>query len=157
MKGFLLSITCLGLSALALPANAQTATGSMAVWAEVTKVCTITAAQMEFPTYSQSRNGDASSLVTVECTGTSGALGFTVDNGANFLGSRRLTDATNFINYTIAVTQGAAAVGPATAVPITVSSANGSGTATLFGRVPTGQGNKPAGIYTDTVIVTLTY
>jgi spore coat protein U-like protein len=156
MKRLLLSMTCLGLGAMTLPAFAQTATGNMAVTAEVTKVCTIAATDMAFPAYSQTANADTSSLVTVQCTGTSGALGFTVDDGANFLVSRRLTDATNYLNYTIAVTQGAAAIANATAVPVTVSAVDGSGTATLFGRIPA-QGNKPAGNYTDTVVVTLTY
>lgn len=157
MNRLLLSMTCLGLAAVSLPSVAETATGSMTVTAQVTKSCTIGAADMAFPSYSQTANVDTSAVVTVQCTGTSGALGFTVNNGANFLVSRRLTDATNFLNYTIAVTQGAAAIDDATAVPVTVSASTGGGTATLFGRIPTGQGNKPAGNYTDTVVVTLTY
>jgi len=156
VKRLLLSMTFLGLGATALPAFAQTTTGEMAVTAMVTSSCTIVAADMAFPAYSQTEAAETSALVTVQCTGTSGALGFTVGDGMNFEASRRLVSGANFLDYTVSVTAGAAAIASGTAVPVTVDVGDGSGSATLFGSSPT-QGNKPAGDYTDTILLTLTY
>jgi spore coat protein U-like protein len=158
MKRLLVGCTaCLGISLLfPPPALAATATTTMAVSADVTAACTITATPMAFGAYSQTANVDTTSEVTVQCTGTSGALGFTVGDGNNFLVSRRMTVGASFLDYTVSVTVGAAAVASPTAVPITISPATGAGTATLFGRIIP-QGNKIAGTYTDTVTLTLTY
>jgi len=158
MKRLLLSMTCFGFSALSLPAFAATTTGNMDVSAEVIAVCTITATSLTFSGYSQTVATDATADATAQCTGTSGTLTFTVGDGANFTGgSRRITDSTNFINYAVAQTVGGTDLINTDAVPIAVSAATGAGTTTLYGRIPPGQGNKPAGIYNDTVVLTLTY
>jgi spore coat protein U-like protein len=158
MKRLILpSMMCLGLSVATLPAIAATANGDMAVQSEVTAVCTIEATPMTFAGYSQTTPTDTTSTATVQCTGTSGTLNFTVGDGNNFTTSRQLTDGTNFLNYNISQTLGGATLVNTDQVATAVSAATGTGTVTLHGRIPSGQGNKPAGTYIDTVRLTLTY
>jgi spore coat protein U-like protein len=158
MKRLLLGMTCLGLAAAALPASAQTADTTMSVNTTVTKTCTISAADLAFAGYSQTANTDTTSTVTVQCTGTSGTLNFKVGDGGNLSGgSRRMTDGVNFINYQVATTAGGTDLVNIDDVATSVDAGTGAGTVTLHGRIPSGQGNKPAGTYSDTVTLTLTY
>lgn len=158
MKRFLLSMTCLGFSAFTFPALAQTATGNMVVSTTVTSICAIVATNMVFAGYSQTVPTDSTAIATAQCTGTSGTLNFTVGNGGNFAAaSRQMINGVNFINYQVAQTVGGADLLNTTNVPIVVAPTTGAGSTTLFGRIPAAQGNKPAGIYLDTVVLTLTW
>jgi len=158
MKRLMAVTIGLGLAGAAWSAAAETATGQMAVQSEVTATCTISATDMVFAGYSQTANTDATSTVSVQCTGTSGTLTFTVDNGGSFETTRRLVyDTTNFLSYQIATTSGGTDLEDTDDVDVAVSPSTGAGTTTLHGRIPSGQGNKPAGLYTDSVTLTLTY
>jgi spore coat protein U-like protein len=158
MKRLLLSMTCLGFTALALPAFAASDTGTMTVTANVTAVCTVSASSLTFAGYSQTVPTDTTAIATGQCTGTSGALNFTVGEGAHYLaGSRRVTDGTNFINYQVATSVGGTDLVLTDLVPITIDATSGTGTTTLNGRIPTGQGNKLVGAYTDSVVLTITW
>ncbi|MBU8545384.1 MULTISPECIES: spore coat protein U domain-containing protein [Roseomonadaceae] len=158
MKRLLLSMTCLGFTALALPAFAQTATGTMAVAADVTAVCTISATSLTFAGYSQTVDTDTTATATGQCTGTSGTLNFTVGEGANYAdGSRQVTDGTNFLTYQVAESVGGADLVVADLVDIEISPELGAGSTTLYGRIPAGQGNRPAGAYVDSVVLTINW
>ncbi|WP_439598360.1 spore coat protein U domain-containing protein [Falsiroseomonas sp.] len=130
----------------------------MAVSAEVTKICTISATALTFSGYSQTVPTDTTATASGQCTGTSGTLTFTVGEGGNYSGgSRRITDGTNFLNYQVAISAGGADLAATDAVDIEISASTGAGSTTLYGRIPAAQGNKPAGTYTDSVVLTLTY
>jgi spore coat protein U-like protein len=127
---------------------------SMNVGATVPTNCLITAQNLNFgSTTSLVTNLDANSAISVQCTNTT-PYSLTINNGANFSGTRRMRDlaGTSFINYVLF--QDAAR-------SIPWGTSNGSGTGsnlniTVFGRVPPQPTNTP-GNYTDTVASVITF
>ncbi len=146
--------------ALSLPAQAATATSSIAVSATVQATCVNTATALAFGTYSGVQ-ADATAVVTVTCTNSTPynvglnagtAAGATVSTrkmtgGASvFLNYALYSDAARTVNWgTTAATDTVAGVGSGAAQPLTV-----------YGRVPAAQFVAP-GAYADTIIATVTY
>jgi spore coat protein U-like protein len=146
--------------ALCLPVHAATATSNIAVSATVQATCLNTATALAFGTYSGAQT-DATAVVTVTCTnstpytvglnaGTSAAATVTtrkMTGGAGvFLSYGLFTDAARTLNWGTTVgTDTVSGVGSGSPQPITV-----------YGRVPAAQYVAP-GVYTDTIIATVTY
>ena len=146
--------------ALNLPAHAATATSTIAVTATVQATCLNTATALSFGTYTGTQ-ADATAVVTVTCTnstpytvglnaGTAVAATVTtrkMTGGAGvFLAYGLFTDAARTLNWGSTVaTDTVAGVGNGAAQPITV-----------YGRVPAAQYVAP-GVYSDTIIATVTY
>ncbi len=150
--------------------QAGTATANMTVQVTITAACTINAATLDFGsnagTSLVASNIDAATTVSVTCTnGSPYSIG--MDNGANATGAqRRMKTGTNFLNYNLYVdsartnawTTAASSTTCTTANSCALGTGNGSAqTVSIYGRVPSIGTAPPAGSYTDTVTMTITY
>jgi spore coat protein U-like protein len=151
-------------------AQAGTATANLSVSIIITAACTINPATLIFaPTPGTSLLTTAvngSSTVSVTCTGGS-PYSIAMDNGSNASGSqRRMISGANFLSYNLYVD--AAHVFPWTTAPSASScttagdcylgTGNGSAQSiNIYGVVPTTATAPPAGTYTDTVTMTITF
>ncbi len=142
--------------------QAATATTTFTVTATVLKSCVVSATNLDFGNYDQASTSplDSTNTVTVGCTiltpyniglDAGGGTGATVD-------IRKMSNVANTLNYTIYKE-----TGRTTVWGNTVSSDTVNATAliaptvhTVYGRISIGQ-NVPAGDYTDTINVTVTY
>lgn len=149
-----------------VPASAVQAqvvdTTTFQVRATVVPVCTVQATNLDFGVYraNQAAPTDATSSITVRCTLNTP---FKVSlNGGTVTGStilnRWLSSGANAVSYQLYVDAGRTQVWGDGAQGVSHSGV-GSGTATsltVHGRMPPLQ-FQPAGIYTDTITVTLEY
>ncbi|PFH12092.1 spore coat protein U-like protein [Collimonas sp. PA-H2] len=157
MKRCLQWLVSLGMLALPLSAHALLAT------------CTVSATGITFPAYTSPGGGNADSTgdVAVTCTATlvagTGSYTIALSTGSGTYATRTLKSGVNILNYNIYTDSARSIVW-----------GDGSGTTqtesdsylilltpttrhyTPYGRIPGAQ-NKPAGTYTDTVTVTITY
>jgi spore coat protein U-like protein len=146
------------------PALAGTQTTTMSVSATVTANCTVSATPIAFGSVNtlSGSNVDANGTVTVSCTnGSPWTLSANAGGGSGAtMAVRRMTAGANTLNYTIHTTAGHGTVwGDGTASTATLGN-TGTGaaqTVTVYGRVFSGQTGVPAGSYSDTVNVTVTY
>lgn len=129
--------------------------------ASVAKQCTVTATNIDFGTKGPlSAVTDATSTITAKCTNTT-PYQVGLDNGSNASGSaRRLRRgvASDYLGYELyrdsARSQRWGNTMDVDRVTATGSAANQN--FTVYGRVPA-QSTPPAGTYTDTITVTVTY
>lgn len=152
--------------ALAAPGTALAGTQqtTMGVSATVTANCSITALPVAFGNINPLAGGafTATGSVTVTCT-TGSPWGVTADAGGGSgatLSVRRMTYSGNTLNYALYTDSGYVNVwGSGTGGTASVTgTGNGSAqTFTIYGRIPAGQTAAPAGGYSDTVNVTVTY
>lgn len=124
--------------------------------------CTIAAATMNFGTYNPAVNADTTMNLAVNCT-RNGAWSIGLSGGtvANDVNARRmrLGAGPSVINYQLYRDTLRTQAWRNTGSPDVVGGV-GTGAAQLvpvYGRVPAGQGAKPAGTYIDTVTATITY
>lgn len=152
--GFLLSLAfCFG-------ANAASAPSNIAVSATVQATCTNTATPLAFGIYTGVQS-DSSATITVTCTNTTPyTVGLNAGTApAATVTSRRMTGAaTVFLAYALFSDTGRITNWGTTAGTDTVA---GTGTGngqvlTIYGRAAAGQFPAP-GVYTDTIIATVTY
>lgn len=145
-------------------AFAETATSSLGVTATVTENCTVSTAPVAFGAVDTLSGGnvDATGGVTVTCTnGTPWAASASAGSGSGAtLATRKLVSGANTLNYALYTDSARSSVwGDGTATTATVAN-TGSGSAqsfTVYGRVMSGQASAPAGAYSDTVAVTISY
>jgi len=139
----------------AVPAGAANTSTTFTVSATVVATCSVSASNLAFGSYTGTGNTDQTTTVTVTCgngTGYSVAL----NDGANASGStRRMANGSNYLAYELYSDSGRTTVWNA-AAPVAGTGNGGAQTLTVYGRIPTGQ-SVPAGAYTDTVQVTVTY
>ncbi len=147
----------------ASPALAATASNTMPVSVNVINSCTVSATPMAFGTLTSvgGTNVDTTSTVNLICT-----LGASYDVSMDFgthavSGQRNLqntADATKVIPYGVFRDAGyLTAWGNTTGTTATGTSTAGLTTLTAYGRIPTTAASVPAGAYTDTVTVTVTF
>lgn len=144
-------------------AQAATASGSIAVSATVQASCTVTASTLAFGNYNplSSTPLDATSSITVNCTtGSTYTVGLNAGgtSGATVT-TRQMLQSTNALNYSLFRDSGHTTNWgntPGTDTPASVVATTSAATTTVYGRIPALQ-NVPAGSYTDTVQVTVTY
>lgn len=147
----LLAATAVGMAALG-SAQAQTATTTFQVTANVLEACSVSATNLAFGDYSASLGApvDSTSTITVTC---SNGLAYDVGVGASANArtmARTLGGGT--LNYGM-FNEAARS----TAFVVATATGNGVGQSyTVFGRIPGGQ-FVPTGNYADTVNVTVTY
>jgi spore coat protein U-like protein len=151
-------------ASFATPATAGSKDTSLTVNATVSANCSISAAPVNFgPVDTLTATAvDGTGGVTVTCTNGTGwtaAADIGAGSGASFA-TRRMTSSGNTLNYTLFTDSNRSIIwGDGTGVTATVGN-TGSGAAqvfTVYGRVPGGQSSAPAGSYSDTVNVTITY
>ena len=151
-------------------AQAGTATANMTVQITITASCTVNATTLDFGsnagTILVSSAITGSTTVSVTCTnGSPYSIG--MDNGANVSGSqRRMKSGTNFLNYNLFTDAARLNAWTTAASNSTCTTANscslGTGTGSaqsvnIYGSVPSTGTAPAAGVYTDTVLMTVTY
>lgn len=152
-----------GLAAAASAAQAATATSNFTVSANVLAACSVTASDLDFGDYTASAvsPNDATSTINVTCTdGEDYAIALDAGTGGSAtVTTRSMSAGTDSLDYALYTTSGYTTIwGDGTNTTATVSD-TGDGTAqphTVYGRIPVAQ-YVPAGPYTDTILVTVTF
>ncbi|MEA3017428.1 MAG: hypothetical protein QOI38_2150 [Sphingomonadales bacterium] len=151
---------------LAMPTTAMagTQTTTMGVSATVTANCTVSTTAIAFGSVNtlSGSNVDANGTVSVTCTnGSAWTLSADAGGGSGAtMATRRMTAGGNTLNYTIHTSAGHGTIwgdGTATTATIGNTGTGAAQTVTVYGRVFSGQTGVPAGSYSDTVNVTVTY
>lgn len=141
-------------------------TANLDVSTTVVASCTIGTTALAFGDYDpiSPSDLDGTGTVTVTCT-QDAPVAITLGQGANAdTGStaaapeRRLTDATNFLTYSLfSDTDRTTVWGNDATVDVETTGTGAAEEHTVFGRVDGGQSTAPAGGYTDTVVATVTF
>lgn len=153
----------LALAALGKAALAATATTTFDVTATVADTCSISASNLAFGAYDPGA-GDLNGTTTIVATCTEDTtynIGLdTGDNGASATTTTRAMDdsLTNYLDYELYQDSSRTTVWGETVGTDTVSqtSAGGDESHTVYGQIP-GSQFVPAGSYSDTINVTITY
>lgn len=161
MKSRLKSLLLMGVStcALMLPLSAHALLASC--------TASLIGAGIAFGSYASpgSANSDGTGTVRITCNGIGLFVSYTVTlgSGSGSYANRTLKSGANFLNYNMYIDATRLQVwGNGSAGTQTVSNSYLIGFGpmtnnyTVYGRIPGGQ-KKPAGTYTDSVIVTVTY
>lgn len=145
----------------ALPSQAlsATTTGNLSVTATVESSCTVNSPTLAFGSYNFSSNNDATTNISVTCTS---GTPYRISLGAGIHGvdadNRKMeTGGGDQLTYQLYEDSNRTDVwADESADP--ASTATGSAVNhTVYGRIPSGQGSVPAGSYSDTVVITLSY
>lgn len=170
MSQLKLATTLLSVAAATLFAGsavAGTASTNLGVTASVSDNCIISTADVAFGAYdpivanaASARNGTGT--VTITCTTDASAV-VTLGLGANDNGgtaadpARRLSDGTNFLDYTLSSDAGRTTEWGNTAGTGVADTGTGVASAhTVYGSIDAAQ-NVPQGSYSDTVLATVTF
>ncbi|RPE80217.1 Csu type fimbrial protein [Vulcaniibacterium tengchongense] len=153
------------LLAAAPAALAATQTANMNVSITIENSCTIVANPLNFGTRNTLANDiDAATTVKVTCTGQGPiSIAFGTGGGAGAtLASRKMsrTGGAELINYALYRDAGRTQVlgdGSASTARIAGTSTGAEQSFDVYGRVFGGQGPKPVGAYTDTVVATVEF
>ncbi|MGM0517702.1 MAG: Csu type fimbrial protein [Pseudomonadota bacterium] len=160
-----LQTTLIGVALFGTAAQAATDTTTFQVTATVADTCDITATDLAFGAYDPNAGAlDGTSTITATCTsGTSYDIGLdTGNNGAEATTTTRAMDdgaaTPSYLDYELYSDSGRTTVWGDTVGTDTVNqtSAGGAEDHTVYGQIPTGQ-FVPAGSYSDTINVTITY
>ena len=141
------------------PARAATATSAIAVTATVLSFCSITALPLAFGNYNNALV-NATTALAVTCTvGTTYNVGLDLGLGTGAtVAQRRMTFNTSQLAYGLYV-DAAHTMAWGNTIGTNTLAGTGSGlvqTITVYGQIPAGQAVAP-GVYTDTVMATITY
>ncbi len=147
---------------LAAPAaQAATASGSFNVQVIIQETCTVTSPTstlLDFGTQTLlNANVDAQTNISVQCTsGTD--YDVSLDNGLNTSRRMRQGATSNYVDYELYTNNTRTTIWPTTAgtAPYANTATGASQSITVYGRIPA-QTTPPAGTYTDTVAITVTY
>ena len=163
-SGSLFLLAAAALLGSANPSFAGTATGTVAISASVTNVCSITnSPSISFGSYSplSGSNLDVNGTISLACTKGDVAT-IALDVGANSAHAsgttRAMASGTNYLSYEIYSNLGLSTVwGTGTsAVTEPAAPSNVAVNYTAYGAVPNSQ-NVPAGSYSDTVNITVSF
>jgi len=141
-------------------AFASTATNTISVSATVVNTCTVNTTTLTFGSYTGALLA-TSGGITLTCTsGTAETIGLDAGaNGAHAVGTTRaMANGGSYLSYEIYQDSGHTTVWGSSG--LAAETATGTGTQqTLqaYGKIPAGELTAPAGSYTDTVNVTVTY
>lgn len=160
----LVALAATPLFLFALPAYGQDSSTSMPVSATVLENCTVLSTNMAFGPITEvgAGNVDATATISLTCTANAG-YDVQLNDGENALaGQRRLTNnaGDHFLNYDIFQNAGYTdRWGDERGVDTVSGTADILGTETLtaYGRIPAGVAKVPAGLYTDTITVTVNF
>ncbi|HET7798296.1 MAG TPA: spore coat U domain-containing protein [Nevskia sp.] len=164
VRGIVMAAATLSAVGAAMPARAATAGGTLTVNASVASVCLISNGTLSFGSYDPTSGSasNASTTVTLTCTlGTAYKIGLDagagsgatvslrqMTSGGNTLGYRLFRDAGRTLNWGNT---------PSTdTLDGTSSAVSLTNTITVYGQIPAGTA-APAGTYTDSVAITVTY
>jgi spore coat protein U-like protein len=151
------------LSLVSFGASAVTKTADLAVSATVIESCEVTTAAVAFGNYDASTGlaVDNTGSVDVICSsGTTYDIGLGAGTGATAtVSTRQMGDAgTGVLNYALYKDSGRLTNWDDTGLGVVSGTGNGSSQShPVYGRIAADQAAAPAGAYTDTVVVTVTY
>lgn len=157
MRLFIILFAVVSMTFSAGIASAATATNTVGVSASVVQACTLTTANVAFPTYAsgQAAAVTANGGVNITC-GSGVPYTYALNTGVNQAATQsRMTDTVSFLNYGLYSDIGLTTLATGTSNPT-----SGTGAAQayiLYGQVPGGQAGLTAGAYTDTVTATVTW
>jgi spore coat protein U-like protein len=151
--------------AVAGTAYAATATGTLSSTATVTSNCTVSTTTVAFGNVDVTSGSAVNSTggISVTCTnGTAWAASANAGAGTGAsLATRKMANGANLLNYVLYTDSARTTVwGDGAGGTTATLSDTGSGSAqakTIYATVPAGQTSLPAGSYSDTVTVTITY
>ena len=157
-----------GVAALAVaaqPAHAATTTSTLSVDATVTSNCSVSTTAVSFGNVNvlSGSNVDATGGISVTCTsGTAWAASADAGGGTGAtISDRKMTSGSNLLSYDLYTDSARTTIwGDGTTGNGSTITGTGSGSAqasTIYARVPSGQTSVPAGSYSDSVTVTVTY
>lgn len=157
-----------GVAALAVaaqPALAATTTSTLSVDATVTSNCSVSTTAVSFGSVNvlSGTNVDATGGISVTCTsGTAWAASANEGGGTGAtINDRKMTSGSNLLSYDLYTDSARTTIwGDGTTGNGSTITGTGSGSAqasTIYARVPSGQSSVPAGSYSDSVTVTVTY
>ena len=158
MKNTLLKRLGIGLSLCYTSiAHAATDTANMTVDATVVASCTITVNSLNFGDYNLSQL-DGTATISPTCTnGTSYSIALDAGTGTGATTTtRKMTNGANTLNYSLYQDSGRTTVWGTGNDDLDGTGSGSAQNITVYGRIPADQ-SAPAGTYTDTVIVTITF
>ncbi|HEX4739654.1 MAG TPA: spore coat U domain-containing protein [Allosphingosinicella sp.] len=151
-------------AAFTAPADAATTSANLGVSATNSSTCTLSTSPVAFGTMNavSGSSVDAAGSITVTCTnGTSWSAAADAGSGSGAtLATRKLVSGGNLLNYALYTDSARTNVWGDGSSGNSTLSGTGSGSAqnvTVYGRIAAGQTGAPAGSYSDTVSVTVTY
>jgi spore coat protein U-like protein len=159
------AVTAIAAAAVSSQAFAATTTATLGSSATVTSNCTVSTTAVSFGDVNviSGSNVDATGGISVTCTsGTAWTASADAGLGTGAtLDTRKMSDGTNFLDYVLYTDSSRTSIwGDGVGGTTSTVADTGSGTAqpkTIYARVPSGQTSLPAGAYSDTVTVTVTY
>lgn len=162
LKTTLLAAALLAVAPMASAAGSNSA--SLNVTLTLENTCGITATGVNFGTQTTLASTiDAAGSVVVTCTSTGGTYNVSFNAGSTTggtIGQRLLTNgAGDTINYNLYTTTARTVIlGNGTAGVVVSGTGNGAAQSyDVFGRVASGQGAKPIGVYNDVVTATVSF
>lgn len=139
-------------------AEAATSTTQMTVTATVLSSCALTGASLNFGEYVSGRTTNLDVDGQITYSNCSGRLTFELNGGqSGNVNARAMRNGANSLNYQLFRNPTRTAIfGTGTNAQSVDQLIPGNGQVIVYGRIPSGQ-SVPAGTYTDTVTVTLTF
>jgi spore coat protein U-like protein len=139
-------------------AEAATSTTQMTVTATVLSSCALTGASLNFGEYVSGRTTNLDVDGQITYSNCSGRLTFELNGGqSGNINARAMRNGANSLNYQLFRNPTRTAIfGTGTNAQAVDQLTAGNGQVIVYGRIPAGQ-SVPAGTYTDTVTVTLTF
>ena len=146
-------------------AFAATQTANLVINATVIQNCVITTTPLDFGNYdpvvanaATDKAETTAGVVNVACTKGSTGLRIDLGNGANFSGSRRMTNGTDFLAYALHTNAGHTTAWGSGATGLAISNAPSkvSRPFPVYGLIAQNQ-DVAAGSYTDTVVATINF
>ena len=151
-------LAALAVISLSQPVRSATDTDVLTVTATVLSACSLSGGTLAFGSYASGQTEDADVDGTINYVNCSGTLTFALDGGGSGnINARQMSNGANRLSYQIyrnAARNAVWGTGADAQTQILLETRNGS--VTVYGRIPGGQ-VVPAGTYTDTVNVTLTF
>ena len=140
------------------PARSGTDTDVLTVTATVISACSLSGGSLTFGSYTSGQTSNADVDGTINYVNCSGTLTFALDGGTSGnINARQMSNGASRLNYQIyrdPTRSSIWGIGANAQTQILLETRNGS--ITVYGRIPGGQ-VVPAGTYTDTVNITLTF
>ena len=140
-------------------AGAVTKTATLGITVAVQSACSVTGGTLDFGTYTAGQSTDKDAQMNIAYTDCGpGTITLELDGGgAGDTAARKLRSGSNLMNYNLYKDSARASLlGSGASGRTNTLTAITSGTFAVFGRVPRSQA-APAGTYTDTVNITLTF
>jgi spore coat protein U-like protein len=150
-----------GLLLTAGPATAQVQNEKLVVQARIGELCSVSSASLDFgQALNPEVNTDAAGSIAIDCGGANTPLSVALDGGLSSTGASNrnlLRDgggASPILYFLFKDAQRSQIWNAGDSVPATI---NGSGSVSVYGRVPSQTNGHPPGLYTDEVTITLSF